>query len=275
VLVLINACYSGAFLRRSFGPTTYVPKYGGAHAITAGGAKERSWHDPQLGEGSVFFEKLFAALGGQADTSPVNADGTRGDGVITVDELATYLKQEIRISSDQRQNPMAGDISTNGSLGGFFFLNRRKMIANGVVPEWSPKRVTPFGITPDAEASHRATENSRPIVDSRKKSVQSKQWIVVTYFEDSKEAVAKVTGEHLQLNGYDVTIQKDSLKDFPDYKPVSPLDLQYFFESQRVEAEKIARLLQQYGSVVTARLRPLQSGFESDIYQPHYALLIF
>ena len=32
------------------------------------------------------------------------------------------------------------------SLGGFFFLNRQKMIANGMAPEWNPKRATSFGI---------------------------------------------------------------------------------------------------------------------------------
>jgi Caspase domain len=145
VLVLINACYSGAFLRRPFGPTRYVPKNPGAHAITAGGAKELTWHDPRLGEGSVFFEKLLAGLGGQADSSPVNPDGSRGDGIITVDELAAYLKQEIRISSDEHQNPMDGDISKNGSMGGFFFLNRQRQVSKGYVKDWNPARLSSSG----------------------------------------------------------------------------------------------------------------------------------
>jgi TPR repeat protein len=151
VLVLINACYSGGFLRRSFGPTSYLPKYPGAHAITAGGAKELSWHDGRLGEGSVFFEKVLAGLGGQADASPLNPDGTRGDGIVTVDELATYLKQEIRIFSDQHQNPMEGDLSKDGSLGGFFFLNRGRQVARGNVRAWSPVKLSPFGIEAEQE----------------------------------------------------------------------------------------------------------------------------
>ncbi|HUQ95825.1 MAG TPA: hypothetical protein VM120_29375, partial [Bryobacteraceae bacterium] len=156
ILVLINACYSGAFLRRSFGSNTYVPKYPGAHAITAGGAKEQSWHDPRLGEGSVFFEKLFAGLDGQADIAPVNPGGTRGDGVVTVDELATYLKQEISISSDQHQNPMAGDISKNGSLGGFFFLNRQRQVTQGIVKHWNAKKLKPLGLNQLAESPRAA-----------------------------------------------------------------------------------------------------------------------
>jgi hypothetical protein len=42
VLALINACYSGDFLRRSFGGDKhFIPKNPGAHAITAGGSNER------------------------------------------------------------------------------------------------------------------------------------------------------------------------------------------------------------------------------------------
>jgi TPR repeat protein len=153
-LVLINACYSGAFLsRRPFGNVSgqpaggiYYPKNGGAHAITAGGSNQLSWHDPKLGKGSVFFEKLLAGLGGQADTYPIYPDGHRGDGIITVDEIATYLREEVSLATNQSQIPIPADLALNRSLGGFFFLNRQKMIANGVVPEWNPKRATPFGI---------------------------------------------------------------------------------------------------------------------------------
>ncbi len=48
VLVLLNSCYSGAFLKRSFGGKHFIPKYAGAHAITAGGTKEQAWHDPSI-----------------------------------------------------------------------------------------------------------------------------------------------------------------------------------------------------------------------------------
>lgn len=157
-LALINACYSGAFLsRRSFGskPSAqsgggiYFPKNGGAHAITAGGSNQLTWHDPKIGKGSVFFEKLLAGLGGQADTFPIYPDGHRGDGVITVDEIATYLREEVSLATNQEQIPIPADLALNRSLGGFFFLSRQKMIANGVIAEWNPKRATAFGV--DAE----------------------------------------------------------------------------------------------------------------------------
>ena len=132
VLVLLNACHSGAFLQRSFGFKEQVfPKLPGAHVISAGGTKELTWHDTNVGTGSVFFEKFFTGLEGRADAYPLK-DGKRGDGIITVSELATYLSEEIRISSDERQNPRFGDISKDGREGGgFFFLNRRVQIDRG------------------------------------------------------------------------------------------------------------------------------------------------
>lgn len=138
VLVLLNACYSGAFLKRPFGgPTKLIPKHRGAHAITAGGTDELAWHDPKIGPGSVFFEKFFAGLDGRADSS--------GDGLVGVYELFTYLQNEIQIFTDQNQNPWVGDLSLHGSKGQFFFLNRDRQVAKGVVPEWKPERATPFG----------------------------------------------------------------------------------------------------------------------------------
>lgn len=160
VLVLINSCYSGAFLQRSFGsPGPLQPKLPGAHAITAGGTNEPTWHDPSLGTGSVFFEKFFAGLGGIADTYPINADGSRGDGIVTVSELATYLKEEITIASDERQNPQLGDISPNGSEGGFFFLSRRPQVARGYMPAWNPATARAFGAAPSPTTAAIGTTN--------------------------------------------------------------------------------------------------------------------
>ena len=136
VLVLMNACHSGAFLQRSFGiKEQLTPTFPGAHAILAGGTKELTWHDDGVGTGSVFFEKFFAGLEGRADAYP-ERDGKRGDGVITVSELATYLSEEIRIVSNERQKPRFGDISKDGhDGGGFFFLSRRVQIDRGNIPK--------------------------------------------------------------------------------------------------------------------------------------------
>jgi hypothetical protein len=97
VLALINACYSGDFIRRQpFGDRPFIPKNSGAHAITAGGSNEQTWHDATIGSGSVFFEKLYAALDGRAGT----------DGTVTVLDLAAYLHREVQIATEQKQNPL-------------------------------------------------------------------------------------------------------------------------------------------------------------------------
>ena len=108
VLILLNACYGGAFLKMSFTPTRYIPRKPGAYAVTAGGSRERTWHDPSLGKGSLFFETLFRGLGGPADYA--------GDGVITADELAAYLKKQIQVFTDQNQNPQSGSLIDRKSV---------------------------------------------------------------------------------------------------------------------------------------------------------------
>jgi Caspase domain len=137
VLAMINACHSGEFIKRPFGNEAkrLIPRNPGAHAITAGGSKERTWHDASVGSGSIFFEKFFAAL-----------DGRSGDGpIVTVDDLVAYLRREIRISTDQTQNPLSGDLSRDGSLGGMFFFNRRPLVERKELPNWNSAKGVPFG----------------------------------------------------------------------------------------------------------------------------------
>ena len=137
VLALINACFSGDFVKRSFGGgQRFIPRHPGAHAITAGGTKELTWHNSLVGTGSVFFEKFFAALDGRAGR----------DGIITVDELAAYLRREVQISTDQDQNPLMGDLSPHGSSGGFFFFNRQPLVEARFLPGWDERRGVPFGV---------------------------------------------------------------------------------------------------------------------------------
>jgi formylglycine-generating enzyme required for sulfatase activity len=146
VLALINSCYSGSFLRRPFGGNRhYLPRHPGAHAITAGGTGELAWHDASVGKGSIFFEKFFAGLDGRADLLPKQPDNTSGDGIVTVDELMLYLRQEVSFSTNQDQNPSLGDLSRHGSQGGLFFLNRLRQVEQGVLPKWLPLKTNPFG----------------------------------------------------------------------------------------------------------------------------------
>ncbi|HEX4954316.1 MAG TPA: SUMF1/EgtB/PvdO family nonheme iron enzyme [Thermoanaerobaculia bacterium] len=139
-LALINACHSGGFGRVPMGSARLVPKEPGAHVITAGGTAEKSWHYDSVGPGSVFFEKLFTGLGGRADSEPAQPDGTRGDGLITVEELYPYLRQQVQIVTGQTQNPRLGDMAHGGSGGSFYFLNRARQVQARTVGEWKSVR---------------------------------------------------------------------------------------------------------------------------------------
>jgi formylglycine-generating enzyme required for sulfatase activity len=157
VLALINSCYGGNFVTPGFGGGRYLPTRPGAHALTAGAANELVYADPAVGPGSVFFETVLAALDERADTFPPAQPGDPnsmpGDGVITWDELSTYVRLSIRQYTHDQVNPLEGDLNpiTRKSLGGFFFLNqRRQMEARRTVPEPSD-RGTPSGGAPVAE----------------------------------------------------------------------------------------------------------------------------
>ncbi|MCI5117447.1 MAG: DUF1566 domain-containing protein [Candidatus Electrothrix sp. LOE1_4_5] len=116
VLVLLNSCHSGVFLKRPYGKLLLLPKYPGAHAITASGPSELAWHIKEVGSGSIFYEKLLAGISGIADAEK--------DGIVTSHELYSYLRREIQLVSNQDQTPQMGDISEHGSRGEFFFLKR-------------------------------------------------------------------------------------------------------------------------------------------------------
>jgi hypothetical protein len=125
-LVLINACYSGAFLGRqpitSGGARKSIPQGKGAHVITAGSSREVAW---AYGSGrcSHFFEKAIEGIGGAADLIPK-------DNVVTSGELAAYIRSEVRTGSDEKQHPRYGDIRPGGSDGEFFFLNKDKPVSS-------------------------------------------------------------------------------------------------------------------------------------------------
>lgn len=125
-LVLINACYSGAFLVASFGKEPVVPIHPGAHAILASSSGELSWSHPDYGErgGSIFFEALIKGLStGEADQTSYLYSANKPDGIITFTELAAYLDSEIKGITNQGQNPVYGPLIINKKNGGFFFLS--------------------------------------------------------------------------------------------------------------------------------------------------------
>ncbi len=135
LLVMLNGCYSGAFIRRSFGgrdTETDAAKWPGAHVIMSSNFNELSWHDPAIGPGSLFFESFFQGLNGSADVLPEGSDG-----IISIYELAIYLRRQVSEHTQGNQNTLFGDISQHGSRGGFFFLSRHGLTEKELIPNWS------------------------------------------------------------------------------------------------------------------------------------------
>jgi TPR repeat protein len=134
-LVLINACYSGVFVAKTFGGTIGLEGKG-AHAITASKSNQKSFS--LEGPGSVFYEKFFAALSGAADKNPA-------DGVVDFNELFGYLRHEVIRATEGRQTPMEGELSRDASEGKFYFLNRNRQVKLGNSPPWNPKGYITMG----------------------------------------------------------------------------------------------------------------------------------
>lgn len=202
VLVLLNSCYGGSFLKRRYGGEELIPKYPGAHAITAGGSSEETWHDSALGNGSVFFEKIIAGLGGIADT--------HADGIVTAHELASYLIDEIRTFSDQEQNPQWGDISLHGSQGEFFFLNKKRPITLEYKKKFNPSQSMGGRIRSDSALDKEIKLNLNP-VKTTNENQQSLENIL--YLLDDGEKIPFVNLQFLSSNSPDslkTYIQTDS-----------------------------------------------------------------
>jgi tetratricopeptide (TPR) repeat protein len=230
VLALINACYSGDFIKRSFGDTHFIPRYSGQHAIVAGGSKELTWHNGSVGTGSVFFEKFFAALEGRAGR----------DGIVTVDDLAAYLRREVQITTDQRQNPMSGDLSRDGSSGGLFFFNRQPLIEARDLPRWDAVRGVPFGDSLPGESVQRDSPPLQP--DENDRQMRERYAALVsrgnTYFSNLNfdSAIADFT-EAIRLDPKDASgfarrgtaynVKKDYDRAIADFTEAIRLDPKY------------------------------------------------
>ena len=145
-LVLINACEPKGFIQVQFGGGRLIPKHPGAHAIMAGGSNERTWSDARPGRtGSLFFEVVLDGLQGRADIYPSNDAEKAGDGIITAEELLTYVRGSIQRQTNQIQNPDGGAIAKNKHSGSFFFLNRQRQVAAGNILPWDPESAIAYG----------------------------------------------------------------------------------------------------------------------------------
>jgi uncharacterized caspase-like protein len=112
ILFVMDCCYSGLGLNRSFGtPSTlsgYLRKVASMRAVqivTAGGKGEQV----QEREGHGLFTTYFLkALEGEAD---LDADGT-----VTGTELGAYLRPKVSAASGQKQTPLYGRLEGEGEV---------------------------------------------------------------------------------------------------------------------------------------------------------------
>jgi hypothetical protein len=114
-LVLLNSCQGGSFLGRiEYGDVRLIVPRVGAHAITAGAKGQATYGSGDQGRGSYFFEEVLNGLKGYADT--------RNDGLITDDQLYSFVRREVEHDTNGDQDPAFGDIEPHTSQGSFFFV---------------------------------------------------------------------------------------------------------------------------------------------------------
>jgi tetratricopeptide (TPR) repeat protein len=119
ILYVMDCCYSGLGLSRSYGTspklTGYLRKVASMRAVqivTAGGKGEQV----QEREGHGLFTTYFLhALEGEADFD--------NDGVVTGTELGAYLRPKVSEASQQRQTPLYGRLEGEGEV--MFFGAKR------------------------------------------------------------------------------------------------------------------------------------------------------
>ncbi len=138
-MLLIDACHSGKIAVDSTAGKVNESLRGlpqGFLTLTSSRASEQSFEDPQLAGGNGIFS-YFLARGwrGEADIDP-------RDGVVTADELVTYVKREVRNyakSGGRQQTPLEfGDFPDDMILG-FSPVVRAKLTAD--LPELSNGRL--------------------------------------------------------------------------------------------------------------------------------------
>jgi len=161
VLALLNTCNSGDFLNRPFGVNNLNIYDSSAYAITAGTEQQLAWSYPNVGTGSLFFEKMFAALDGRANVLYPNASIGLPN-VITVDELYNYLVDQIGSTTSHKQTPQMGDLDENGSTGLFYFLDRKKLVSENLIAVWDENATPSILSSPSTPTSPNSSPQSLP-----------------------------------------------------------------------------------------------------------------
>lgn len=121
VVVVLDACHSGGVNRGGKGAgkdialsSKYYESFVGAKGrafIASSGGGELSWEDEDRGHG-VFTGALVSALSGEADGQPK-------DGIVSLNELRTYVEREVSGWAGKRgrtQNPQVNLESASGDI---------------------------------------------------------------------------------------------------------------------------------------------------------------
>ena len=139
MLYLVDACYGGLASVGSRGLAQSVPRYidkitqyKSRQIISAGGKGEEVIEKAEWGH-SAFTKNLISGL------RDMMADSD-DDGIITTQELGTYLKRKVTIDSDNRQTPKIGNL-TNEEGEFVFFPSTWKNNAVEVAAEATQKQI--------------------------------------------------------------------------------------------------------------------------------------
>jgi hypothetical protein len=152
-LALINSCYGGYFLTESAfvysGTTLDEP---GAHAITAGGSKDKVMALPNVGsgKGSVFFEMVAAALNGSDVMIGTQKfeNPARDSGILTTTKLASFLNDAVSKIEEYHQTTHVGSIVPvkSGREGEFFFITNPDRARDTVAARFPTNAQAIFGL---------------------------------------------------------------------------------------------------------------------------------
>ncbi|MCS7027089.1 MAG: tetratricopeptide repeat protein, partial [Bryobacteraceae bacterium] len=111
-VLLTDSCHSGAAVSDTDSQvinSRLLDLNRSLFSLTASRDRERSFESPQWGGGhGIFTYYVVKGLEGEADESK--------DGMITADELAAYVQQNVRLATKGQQNPMVGGSFDNSML---------------------------------------------------------------------------------------------------------------------------------------------------------------
>ena len=162
MLFLVDACYGGLAATGSRGLSSTSPNYiekitkdKSRQIITAGGRGEEVIEKAEWGH-SAFTKNLLSGLRDWM----ADADS---DGIITVQELGTYLKKKVTIDSDNQQTPKTRNLTTDE--GEFVFFSSTWKNNTVEVATEIPQKTIPSPTKPGPTIDKKNIESQSFIMD--------------------------------------------------------------------------------------------------------------